>query len=149
MFSSDNELAHIKWVLPHAYVTWLPQLMLSLLTRLCAARPTKPVTANFGMEMPSWFDIYSFGFDSKEDEAGMLQTRSALNALISDEVDNGTPPERVILGGFSQGAAMSLLTGLTGERKLGGVVCLSGWLPLREKFKAVCSYVLQKRDYLS
>lgn len=32
---------------------------------------------------------------------------------------------------------MSLLTGLTTERKLGGVVVLSGWLPLKEKFKAV------------
>jgi predicted esterase len=32
---------------------------------------------------------------------------------------------------------MSLLTGLTNERKLGGVVVMSSWLPLKSKFKAV------------
>ena len=96
------------------------------------------MTANFGMEMPSWFDIYSFGFDGEEDEKGMLETSRSLNSLISDEVDSGIPSDRVVLGGFSQGAAMSLLTGLTSERKLGGIVSLSGWIPLRQKFKAVC-----------
>ena len=68
----------------------------------------------------------------------MLETVRLLNQLITAEVDSGIPSERVILGGFSQGAAMSLLTGLTTERKLGGVVVLSGWLPLKDKFKAVC-----------
>lgn len=85
------------------------------------------------------FDIYSFGFDTSEDEAGMLKTSASLNALISDEVNGGIPANRVILGGFSQGGAMSLLAGLTNERKLGGVAVMSGWLPLKNKFKAVCS----------
>jgi pimeloyl-ACP methyl ester carboxylesterase len=67
----------------------------------------------------------------------MLQTVYALNALITAEVDAGIPASRIVLGGFSQGGAMALLTGLTTERKLGGVVVLSGWLPLRNKFKAV------------
>lgn len=67
----------------------------------------------------------------------MLETVSSLNALISEEVDAGLPSSRIVLGGFSQGGAMSLLTGLTSERKLGGVVCLSGWLPLRHKVKSV------------
>lgn len=39
--------------------------------------------------------------------------------------------------GFSQGCAMGLLTGLTSERKLAGIISLSGWLPLRKKMKAV------------
>lgn len=67
----------------------------------------------------------------------MLETVSSLNALIGEEIDEGIPANRIVLGGFSQGGAMSLLTGLTSERKLGGVVCLSGWLPLRHKIKAV------------
>ena len=54
-----------------------------------------------------------------------------------EEVDSGIPAHRIIIGGFSQGGAMSLLTGMTSERKLGGVVVMSGWLPLRTKFKAV------------
>ncbi|KAJ7368824.1 hypothetical protein DFH08DRAFT_33902 [Mycena albidolilacea] len=32
---------------------------------------------------------------------------------------------------------MVILTGLTAERKLAGLAVLSGWLPLREKFKAM------------
>lgn len=89
----------------------------------------------------SRFDIYSFGFDTEEDEMGMLQSARLINQLITTEVESGTDPSRIVLGGFSQGAAMSLLTGLTGERKLAGVAVLSGWLPLRQKFKAVRAYL--------
>ncbi|GJE87483.1 phospholipase/carboxylesterase [Phanerochaete sordida] len=118
MFGSVPALQHIKWVLPHA--------------------PDMPVTANGGMVMPSWFDIHSFDFTS-EDEPGMLRTVRQLNELITAEVDAGIPADRIILGGFSQGGAMSLLTGLTAERRLGGVLVMSAWLPLRSKFKAMMS----------
>ena len=84
------------------------------------------------------FDITNFEFD-KDDEAGMLKTMSQLNQLISAEVDSGIPPERIVLGGFSQGGAISLLTGLTSERKLAGISVMSGWLPMRHKVKAVSS----------
>ncbi|KAJ3487246.1 hypothetical protein NLI96_g3661 [Meripilus lineatus] len=123
MFSRDPALAHVKWVLPHA--------------------PVMPVTANMGAQMPSWFDIPSFDF-KEEDEPGMLKSMRSLNELITTEVDSGIPAERVVLGGFSQGGAMSLLTGLTTERKLGGVVVLSGWLPLRDKFKVMASDHVKK-----
>ncbi|EDR12736.1 uncharacterized protein LACBIDRAFT_188773 [Laccaria bicolor S238N-H82] len=119
MFKADPALAHVKWILPHS--------------------PTRTVKANMGIEMPSWFDIYSFGFDTDEDEMGMLQSARMISGLISAEVDGGIDPRRIVLGGFSQGGAMSLLTGLTGERKLAGVAVLSGWLPLRNKFKAMAS----------
>jgi len=118
MFSHDPALSHVKWILPHA--------------------PIMSVTANMGMRMPSWFDIVSFDFKD-EDEPGILKTSHSLNQLISAEVDAGIPADRIVLGGFSQGGAMSLLTGLTTERKLGGVAVLSGWLPLKDKFKAMVS----------
>ncbi|KAJ7368823.1 Phospholipase/carboxylesterase [Mycena albidolilacea] len=117
MFKS--QLPHVKWILPHA--------------------PALSVTANAGMVMPAWFDILSFGFNAAEDEKGMLQTMHSLNQLITAEVDAGIPASRIVLGGFSQGAAMTVLTGLTAERKLAGLAVLSGWLPLREKIKAMAS----------
>jgi lysophospholipase-1 len=92
------------------------------------------------------FDIYSFDFKANpkddnfnpdEDEVGMLRSSRQINELISAEIDAGVNPSRIVLGGFSQGGAMSLLTGLTSERKLGGVAALSAWLPLRKKFKSV------------
>jgi predicted esterase len=108
-----------------------------------------------GLEMPSWyihpfcplltmserfdarFDIEAFGFDTVEDEAGMLQSAASINQLISAEVESGTDPSRIVLGGFSQGATMSLLSGLSGQKRLAGIAVLSGWLPLRDKFLAV------------
>ncbi|KAF8638581.1 hypothetical protein AX17_002123 [Amanita inopinata Kibby_2008] len=119
IFQADAGLSHVKWILPHS--------------------PVRSVKANMGMEMPSWFDIYSFGFDADEDEKGMLESARKINDLITAEVDTGVDPSQIVLGGFSQGAAMSLLTGLTGERKLAGIAVLSGWLPLRHKFKALAS----------
>ncbi len=70
---------------------------------------------------------------SHEDEAGMLASVRTISQLIADEVDAGIPSERIVVGGFSQGSAISLLTGLMSERKLAGLVCLSGWLGLSAK----------------
>jgi predicted esterase len=67
----------------------------------------------------------------------MRETVSSLNQVIKSEMDSGIPSSRIILGGFSQGGAMALLTGMTREAKLAGVAVLSGWLPLRTKFKEV------------
>jgi predicted esterase len=67
----------------------------------------------------------------------MLKTVHSLNQLITTEVDNTIPESRIVLGGFSQGGAMSLLTGFTTDRRLAGVAVLSGWLPLRAKFASV------------
>ncbi|GJJ07254.1 hypothetical protein Clacol_001454 [Clathrus columnatus] len=118
MLQRDPNLGHIKWVLPHA--------------------PEKPVTLNGGMRMPAWYDIYSLGNLSKEqDEKGMLESVRKINELISKEIDDGLEASRIILGGFSQGGAMTLLTGLTTERRLGGLVVMSGYLPLADKIKAM------------
>lgn len=86
------------------------------------------------------FDVFEFGsINAREDEDGMLKTVHALNQLITAEVDAGIPANRIVLGGFSQGAAMSLLTGITSERRLSGIAVLSGWLAIRNKAKAVSS----------
>ena len=71
----------------------------------------------------------------------MLSTVSSVNQLISAEIDSGIDPGRIVIGGFSQGGAIGLLTGLTNERKLGGVVCLSGWVALKSKLKGVSSFM--------
>lgn len=54
--------------------------------------------------------------------------------MIQEEVNAGIAPERIVLGGFSQGGAMSLLAGLTCTNKLGGIVGLSSWLVLSKTF---------------
>lgn len=59
-----------------------------------------------------------------------------LVSLIDDLVSQGVPEKRIVLGGFSQGHAMALFTGLTSGKysgRLGGLVGLSGYLPLIER----------------
>lgn len=68
-----------------------------------------------------------------EDEDGMLESVAYVESLIDACVSKGIPPQRIVLGGFSQGCAMSLLTDLTSSKYAGhlaGIVGLMGYLPL-------------------
>ncbi|POI29111.1 hypothetical protein CIB84_007139, partial [Bambusicola thoracicus] len=69
---------------------------------LRSGRPFMPVTLNMNMAMPSWFDIIGLSPDSQEDEVGIKQAAENVKALIDQEVKNGIPSNRIILGGFSQ-----------------------------------------------
>ncbi|OHE99753.1 phospholipase/Carboxylesterase [Colletotrichum orchidophilum] len=150
-----QRLDEVKFILPNA-----PQI---------------PITCNWGMRMPGWFDIVSRGtiFDrhrqqeaqasssppsssspelttqsppqkvldgtvealrESEDERGILASSEYFQQLIQAEVDAGIPAERVVLGGFSQGGAMAIFSGLTGKHRIGGIVGLSCWLLLSNKF---------------
>lgn len=112
----------MKWVLPNALenndvatTAWY------LPTRLWPYPPSRPE------------------LEDDEDEDGMLASVKYLTTLIDDLVQQGIPEKRIVLGGFSQGHAMSLLTGLVSEYagKLGGLVGLSGYLPLPDRIPAL------------
>ena len=66
----------------------------------------------------------------REDEAGLRASQADVAALIDREATRGIAPGRVVLMGFSQGCAMTLLTGLRYPERLAGLACLSGYLPL-------------------
>jgi phospholipase/carboxylesterase len=53
-----------------------------------------------------------------------------VQALLDREAARGIAPGRTVLMGFSQGCAMTLLTGLRAPQRLAGLVALSGYLPL-------------------
>jgi phospholipase/carboxylesterase len=93
--------------------------------------PTRPVTINGGYVMRAWYDI--LGLDShlqREDEAGLRESQTLVEALIAKEKARGVAAERIVLAGFSQGCAMTLMTGLRHAERLAGLVGLSGYLPL-------------------
>ncbi|KAJ7689446.1 Phospholipase/carboxylesterase [Mycena rosella] len=121
----DPGLNHVKWILPQASIL--------------------AVTGNMKKRMPAWFDIYSFELPvrvpkpGEEDEAGMLRSIVSIDKLLESVVASGVDANRIVLGGFSQGAAMTLLTGLTTAHKLAGLFVLSARLPLRNKFKSMAS----------
>ncbi len=96
--------------------------------------PVRPVTLNGGYAMRAWFDIFPPSADPaqprREDESGLRASQRQVQALIDREVARGVPAQRIVLMGFSQGCAMTLLTGLRAPQRLAGLVALSGYLPL-------------------
>lgn len=69
----------------------------------------------------------------EEDEEGMLETVTYLDSIVDACVEARFSLNRIVLGGFSQGCAMSLLTHLTSPKysgKLAGISGLLGYLPL-------------------
>ena len=100
----------VRFVLPHA--------------------PTRPVTINGGYVMRAWYDILGTDLAKREDEEGLRQSLTSVQALIERERDRGLKASRIVLMGFSQGCAMVLLAGLRHGERLAGLVGLSGYLPL-------------------
>jgi phospholipase/carboxylesterase len=99
--------------------------------------PTRPVTINGGHVMRAWYDILALGSQQqREDEAGLRQSQALVEGLIAKEKARGVPARRIVLAGFSQGCAMTLMTGLRHDERLAGLVGLSGYLPLAAKAEA-------------
>ena len=113
----ELNMPHVKWVFPNA--------------------GARPITLNGGMSMPAWADIIGLSPEAPEDEEGTMAARDLIHSLIADEVRAGVPANRIVVGGFSQGAAMACVACLTHEQPLAGCFLLSGWLALRAKFPAL------------
>jgi len=95
--------------------------------------PAIPVTCNGGYVMPAWYDIISLEPTSRRiDEAGIVQSRTAIRRLIAREIRRGMPCERIFLAGFSQGGAVAYTTALTHPEPLAGLIALSTYLPSAE-----------------
>ena len=119
----------------------IPQLELSsdLAVRFIFPNaPKRPITINNGMVMRAWYDVT--GFDRRDqDEQGIRQSAAWIDELVTHEVDRGIAPQRIVLAGFSQGGAMTLFAGLRRPELLGGLICLSGYLPLDQELEPLAA----------
>lgn len=97
--------------------------------------PERPVTINQGMVMPAWYDIVGTTLTDREDEVGIVASRGIIDSEIDVLLKSGYQSHQIILIGFSQGAAMALHAGLHSPVALGGIVALSGYLPLVSTLK--------------
>jgi len=98
--------------------------------------PMIPITVNQGMKMPGWYDIPTFkDLTSRHDEVGILKSQEYFHGLVDSEVAAGIPSNRIVLGGFSQGGAMAIFSGITATKKLGGIFGLSCYLLLHDRIK--------------
>ena len=75
-----------------------------------------------------WYAVFRVGFP---DPATFGPTFESVSSWLDDLVaETGIPWERVVLGGFSQGAVMTYSLGLaTGRPRPAGLICLSGFMP--------------------
>lgn len=91
--------------------------------------PIQPVTCNNGFAMRSWYDILELSEIRKINEQDLINTTDVINQIIDHEVQQGTPPEKILLVGFSQGGAVALHTGLRYPATLAGILALSTYMP--------------------
>lgn len=96
----------------------------------------RPVTINGGHRMRAWYDILGTDLVRREDEAGLRESFGQVHALLDREVARGMPAQRIVLGGFSQGCAVTLGAGLRYGQRLAGLVGMSGYLPLADSTAA-------------
>lgn len=107
-----SAVGNVRFVFPHA--------------------PVIPVTINNGMRMRAWYDILGMDLVKREDEQGLRRSLREIEELLEREEQRGMPAHRIVLAGFSQGSAMALMTGLRHKQRLGGIVGMSGYLPLAQ-----------------
>ena len=126
-FQFHKKLTYLRWLLPtaprHPEATERAWYMIKALPN--ASKPQVPGEAAEETE--------------PDDEEGILKTCDMVDDMVQQELDRGVEPGRIIVGGFSQGCAVSLVWGQVGKLrdKVGGMVCLSGYFPLGERLDAI------------
>jgi predicted esterase len=90
-----------------------------------------------GMKMPAWYDIRHLNPDAREDVDGLNDTRRIIAELVDAEIKAGTPSDKIILGGFSQGGASAIWSGFSESRKLAGILGLSCYVPSAKTFPEI------------
>ena len=112
-----DRLPAIRFIFPHA--------------------PQRAVTVNGGCVLRAWYDIVSQDFPQRhEDEEGVRESATQLEALIARENARGITDERIVLAGFSQGGVVALHTGLRYPGRLAGILALSTYVPLADTLTA-------------
>ena len=81
-----------------------------------------------------WYVVRRVGYPDRETfESTYALASGWLDDLLAE---HGIPPERAILGGFSQGAVMTYALGIgAGRPRPAGLIALSGFLPHVEGFE--------------
>lgn len=111
-----DAIAPLRFVFPHA--------------------PVRPVTINGGMAMRAWYDILTFDRGGPQDETGIRKSAALLESLIEREHGRGIAFDHIVVAGFSQGGAIALHAATRFGKRLGGMMALSTYLPLRNSLDA-------------
>lgn len=77
--------------------------------------------------------------EEEDDEEGILKSVDTLDKVVDDELARGTPPDRLVVGGFSQGCVISLVWSVVGRNRhnVAGVISIGGYFPLAHRLEAI------------
>lgn len=90
--------------------------------------PVQPYTPMDGQNSNVWFDRKAIEYNAPESRRSMAQIYETVSKLIEREINLGISPDRIIVGGFSMGGALSLHIAYHLRRDLGGVFACSSFL---------------------
>ena len=114
--------------------------------------PTAPVRTItcMGLDMPAWYDVKDNDFNAlgEDDIDGMNQSAEFINALIEEQRQK-YPESPIWLGGFSQGAAMALIVGMSQIPPIAGIIALSGYVPNHPRFEELSDVAKQTPIYMA
>ena len=118
----------------HDFVPIVPELKLPAVPGVRFVFPharVRPVTLNMGMRMRAWYDIKTLTAEGRADEDGLRESIAVLAQCIAAERAGGIASERIVIAGFSQGAAVALHGALRHAERFAGILALSCYLPLQ------------------
>eukprot|EP01083_Nonionella_stella_P178149 628491_1 len=105
-----------------------------------------------------WYDIASLQNRQLNTYDGKDDSMQYIHSLIDIEINTSKiSSHRIVIGGFSQGAALSVYSGLLCPHPLAGIICCSGYLldfkmnnnsmsKLNNRKTMVCMYHAKKDD---
>jgi len=99
--------------------------------RLIAATPRGPLSLPPGGA--HWYIVREIGYPDRETFDASYRLAGEWLAALAEET--GVPPERTVLGGFSQGAVMTYALSLgRGRPRPAALIALSGFIPIVDGF---------------
>jgi len=114
----------------HGWASILNTIRPDHLKVICPTAPVIPITLNLGFRMPAWFDIESLeNLEEETDIEGVRASAELVYKHIDMERRAGIPSNKIIVGGFSQGAALALYCALHYPEPLAGCIALSTFFP--------------------
>lgn len=131
-FHSAHKLPHLTWLFPNA-----PHNHEAMTNAWYTPTSFSPIPVGRSSITTSSTPPTPEAEFVEENESEILASVEYVNTLVDAEISAGVPISRIVVGGFSQGCAISLVLGLTSRYagKLGAVVGLSGYLPRGKKIK--------------
>ena len=106
-------------------------LNLNLDGRLHVVMPNAPMDNG----KRSWYPLPATDNGSVvEDDEGIMNSKKIIAEALHDYIDKD---KRLYLGGFSQGAALSLSMGLNNDLRADGIIAISGYVPSASKINIV------------